>query len=192
MNIHADKTLESKSQAHSNSLLKLQGNAEPALQFLGDRPEAITQLKLQEAISNSSRVQQLKTYQKMADNSSSLQNKPIQKKENNTGLPDNLKSGIESHSGYSMDDVKVHYNSDKPAQLNAHAYAQGTDIHLGAGQEKHLPHEAWHVVQQKQGRVKPTMQMKGEVNINDDVGLENEAYIYGTESAILPRNCYAA
>ena len=37
----------------------------------------------------------------------------IQKQENNTGLPDNLKSGIENLSGYSMDDVKVHYNSDK-------------------------------------------------------------------------------
>ena len=45
-----------------------------------------------------------------------------------------------------MDDVNVHYNSNKPAQLQAHAYAQGTDIHLGPGQEKHLPHEAWHVV----------------------------------------------
>ncbi|MGB0839829.1 MAG: DUF4157 domain-containing protein, partial [Chitinophagales bacterium] len=87
--------------------------------------------------------------------------KPVQKQENaasttsssnNTGLPDNLKSGIESLSGYSMDDVKVHYNSDKPAQLQAHAYAQGTDIHLGSGQEQHLPHEAWHVVQQKQER----------------------------------------
>ncbi|MEM7041075.1 MAG: DUF4157 domain-containing protein [Bacteroidota bacterium] len=36
----------------------------------------------------------------------------------------------------------------------AHAYDQGTDIHIGPGQEKHLPHEAWHVVQQKQGRVR--------------------------------------
>ena len=59
-----------------------------------------------------------------------------------------------------MDDVKVHYNSDKPTKLGAHAYAQGTDIHLGKGQEKHLPHEAWHVVQQKEGRVKPTVQKK--------------------------------
>ena len=83
-------------------------------------------------------------------------NEPIQKKEatpSQTGLPDQLKTGIENLSGHSMDDVKVHYNSEKPAQLQAHAYAQGTDIHLGAGQEKHLPHEAWHVVQQKQGRV---------------------------------------
>ncbi len=88
-----------------------------------------------------------------------------QAKPNNTGLPDNLKHGIESLSGTSMDSVKVHYNSSKPAQLNAHAYAQGTDIHLAPGQEKHLPHEAWHVVQQAQGRVKPTMQMKAKTGV---------------------------
>ncbi len=83
-----------------------------------------------------------------------------QAKPNNTGLPDNLKSGIENLSGMSMDNVKVHYNSAQPAQLNALAYAQGSDIHVAPGQEQHLPHEAWHVVQQAQGRVKPTMQMK--------------------------------
>lgn len=104
---------------------------------------------------------------------------PIQKKANQTGLPEQLKSGIESLSGHSMNDVKVHYNSSKPAQLNAHAYAQGTDIHVASGQEKHLPHEAWHVAQQKQGRVKPTKQMKGKVNINDDKGLEKEADVMG-------------
>ncbi len=103
-------------------------------------------------------------------------------RDSNTGLPDNLKSGIENLSGYSMDDVKVHYNSDKPAQLQAHAYAQGTDIHIASGQEKHLPHEAWHVVQQKQGRVRPTLQMKGNVNVNDDAGLENEADVMGTKA----------
>lgn len=106
----------------------------------------------------------------------------IQKKENNTGLPDQLKSGIENLSGHSMDDVKVHYNSSKPAQLKAHAYAQGSQIHLGAGQEKHLPHEAWHVVQQKQGRVKPTKQLKAKVNINDDAGLEKEADVMGARA----------
>ncbi|AFY57575.1 DNA/RNA non-specific endonuclease [Rivularia sp. PCC 7116] len=117
--------------------------------------------------------------QRMADNHSAQQQQPIQKKENNTGLPDNLKTGIENLSGYSMEDVKVHYNSEKPAQLQAHAYAQGTVIYLGPGREKHLPHETWHVVQQKQGRVKPTIQMLGEVKVNDDVGLEKEADVMG-------------
>src|SRR5690606_22341106 len=69
----------------------------------------------------------------------------IQKRENSTGLPDNLKAGMETISGFSMDDVKVHYNSDKPAQMQALAYAQGTDIHIGPGHEKHVAHEAWHV-----------------------------------------------
>ncbi len=84
---------------------------------------------------------------------------------NNTGLPDTLKTGMEGLSGLSLDDVKVHYNSPKPAAIQAHAYAQGTDIHMAPGQEKHLPHEAWHVVQQKQGRVRPTMQLKAKGSV---------------------------
>jgi len=104
---------------------------------------------------------------------------------NRTGLPDRLKQGVEAMSGMSLDGVKVHYNSTKPAQLNAHAYAQGTDIHLAPGQEQHLPHEAWHIVQQAQGRVRPTMQMKAGVPINDDAGLESEADTMGARAMSL-------
>jgi hypothetical protein len=101
---------------------------------------------------------------------------------NNTGLPDQLKSGIESLSGLSMDHVRVHYNSAQPAQLNALAYAQGSDIHLAPGQERHLPHEAWHVVQQAQGRVRPTLQLQDGVPVNDDAGLEREADVMGPKA----------
>jgi hypothetical protein len=100
---------------------------------------------------------------------------------NRTGMPDQLKSGIEQLSGMSLNDVKVNYNSSKPSQLNAHAYAQGSDIHVAPGQEKHLPHEAWHTVQQKQGRVKPTMQMAGAA-VNDDASLETEADVMGEKA----------
>ena len=103
-------------------------------------------------------------------------------KQNNTGLPDNLKSGIEALSGISMDEVRVHYNSPKPAQLNAHAYAQGNDIHVGSGQEKHLPHEAWHVVQQAQGRVRATTETESGVKVNDEVALEREADTMGARA----------
>ncbi|MEM0942108.1 MAG: DUF4157 domain-containing protein [Bacteroidota bacterium] len=115
---------------------------------------------------------------------------PIQKKEaaaspppsaNNTGMSDTLKTGLEHLSGMSLDEIKVYYNSKKPAQFQAHAYAQGTDIHLGPGKEKHLPHEAWHVVQQKQGKVKPTLKLQG-VNINDDAVLEREADVMGKKA----------
>ena len=109
----------------------------------------------------------------------------LQRKANRTGLPDHLKSGIETLSGLSMDHVRVHRNSSRPAQLRAHAYAQGSDIHLGPGQERHLPHEAWHVVQQAQGRVKPTMQMKTGVPINEDEGLEREADVMGAKAVQL-------
>lgn len=106
-------------------------------------------------------------------------------KSNHTGLPDQLRSGVEQLSGYSLADVKVHYNSAKPAQLQAFSYAQGANIHVAPGQEKHLPHEAWHVVQQKQGRVKPTLQMKGNIAINDDHGLESEADVMGSKAALI-------
>ncbi|MDC6169779.1 eCIS core domain-containing protein [Paucibacter sp. XJ19-41] len=95
-----------------------------------------------------------------------------------SGLPDTLRSGIEALSGMDMSGVRVHRNSDKPAALQAHAYAQGSDIHLGPGQEKHLPHEAWHVVQQRQGKVRPTRQLQG-TGINDDAALESEATLMG-------------
>src|ERR1700761_8845443 len=38
---------------------------------------------------------------------------------NRTGMPDQLKSGVEALSGMSMNHVRVHYNSDRPARLNA-------------------------------------------------------------------------
>lgn len=100
------------------------------------------------------------------------------------GLPDGLKAGVESLSGMAMDDVKVHYNSTKPARLQALAYTQGRDIHVGPSQERHLPHEAWHVVQQSQGRVAPSIQMEG-VGVNIDPGLEHEADIMGERASNL-------
>ena len=198
MNAFADKTQENKSQSSSHGDFQSESAGSSALQFDDNKPVTVAQRKLQDIANNSPQVFQLKALQDSAnnsalanetaqlqsapDNSSFQQQLPVQKKENNTGLPDNLKSGIENLSGISLDDVKVHRNSDKPAHLQALAYAQGTDIHLGAGQEKHLPHEAWHVVQQKQGRVKPTLQMKDKTPVNDDIGLEKEADIMGARA----------
>ncbi|MFL6857660.1 MAG: DUF4157 domain-containing protein [Allosphingosinicella sp.] len=76
------------------------------------------------------------------------------------GLPTPLRANLEALSGFSLADVRIHRDSPEPARLGALAFTRGSDIHLGPGQEKHLPHEAWHVVQQKQGRVQATTQMK--------------------------------
>ena len=121
--------------------------------------------------------------QREEDDDEVLQGKfeqPVQKK-NETGMPDNLKAGIEDLSGFSMDDVRVHYNSDKPATVQALAYTQGTDIHVAPGQEQHLPHEAWHVAQQMAGRVEPTTEVSG-LPVNDNVDLEHEADVMGAKA----------
>ncbi|GAA0712474.1 hypothetical protein GCM10009430_02930 [Aquimarina litoralis] len=165
-----DKTQES--QQETVQRLVHEPSTGGAAVIVDNRPATVIQGKLRARLEstgfNTNPIQR-KTY-------------PERSRKNNTGLPDHLKSGIENLSGYSMDDVKVHYNSSKPAQLQAHAYAQGTHIHLGPRQEKHLPHEAWHVVQQKQGRVQPTRQLKSRVPINDDTSLEREADVMGEKA----------
>lgn len=104
---------------------------------------------------------------------------------NRTGLPDGLKAGIEALSGVDLSDVRVHANSAQPTRLEALAYAQGNHIHLAPGQQGHLPHEAWHVVQQKQGRVRANRQVRG-VGVNDNESLEHEATTMGAKAAAYP------
>lgn len=128
---------------------------------------------LQARIDSSPR--QVRQLQKIA----SLQSQPLQCKGT---LPAKLQAAMEKMSGLSLDGVKVHYNSSKPSQVNALAYAQGADIYLGPGQERHLPHEAWHIVQQKQGRVRPTLQVSG-MAVNDNPSLEREADLMGMRAS---------
>ncbi|MBH8567889.1 DUF4157 domain-containing protein [Microvirga sp. STS02] len=106
-------------------------------------------------------------------------------------MPDQLKAGVESLSGQSLAEVRVHHNSAKPTQLEALAYAQGTNIHIVPGQEQHLPHEAWHVVQQQQGRAQPAEQLAG-LEVKDDAALEWEADTMGAKAAQLPTGIASA
>lgn len=47
-----------------------------------------------------------------------------------------------------MDGVEVHYNSQEPSRYDALAFTRGPQIHFAPGEERHLSHEAWPVVQQ--------------------------------------------
>ncbi|CAK0777069.1 hypothetical protein CCP3SC1_890002 [Gammaproteobacteria bacterium] len=100
--------------------------ASGGLEFIDNRPEAVAQRKLMEAICNSPHVHQLQAFAEQINNSpviaaqrkqlasifgAALQWKDPVPVRNNTGLPDDLKSGVEALSGISMDDVQVHYNS---------------------------------------------------------------------------------
>ena len=152
----------------------LQGKFETPVQRVGEEDEEDTlqgkfEGALQRAEEDEDEASQMK-----ADTT-------VQQKLNNTGLPDNLKAGVENLSGFSLDDVKVHYNSSQPATVQALAYTQGTDIHVAPGQEQHLPHEAWHVAQQMAGRVDPTTEVAG-MPVNDNVGLEHEADVMGAKA----------
>lgn len=99
-----------------------------------------------------------------------------------SNLPDRLRTGIEALSGVSMEGVQVHHDSPRPAEMHALAFTQGDDIHVAPGQARHLPHEAWHVVQQRQGRVAATRQLKSGVGLNDDAALEREADVMGARA----------
>lgn len=118
-----------------------------------------------------------------------MQAPPLQKQKrqetvrpNPTGIPSAMKSQFEDMSGLSFDDVRVHYSSDKPAQLRALAYTQGRDVYVSPGQERHLGHELGHIVQQKQGRVAATARI-GEAALNDDPALEAQADRYAHMAA---------
>ena len=96
-----------------------------------------------------------------------------------SGLPSALKAGIEDLSGMSMDHVRVHYNSARPARLDALAHAQGADIHVAPGQDHHLAHEAWHIVQQRQGRVS--------ANVRTHIGLSTDERTLAVERDLLAK-----
>ena len=96
-------------------------------------------------------------------------------------LPPCLQRGMEALTGVSLQRVRVHYHSGKPAKVQAHAYAQGQNIYLAPGQEVHLPHELGHIVQQAQGRVQATTSVNG-VAVNDDPKLEQEATELGNQA----------
>ena len=98
-------------------------------------------------------------------------------------LPARLRQVLEQLSGYDLRDVRVYPGSPWPARLGARAFVFGSDIHLSPGAEDALEHEAWHVVQQKQGRVRPTSCLQahrlGAVGLNDEEALEREADMMG-------------
>lgn len=74
MNTRADKTQENKSQAAANSLTKQKSNGNATFQFVDNRPETITQRKLQE----------------MANYYSSNKQQSIQKNSNTGQLKNNV------------------------------------------------------------------------------------------------------
>lgn len=91
-------------------------------------------------------------------------------------------SSLEHRSGIDLSDTAVHFDSSKPAQIGAHAYAQGNSVYIGPGQERFLGHELTHVVQQKQGIVQSDS-MIGGLPVNTSEALEHAADAMSVTSA---------
>ncbi len=114
----------------------------------------------------------------------------IQSSDGNTGIPANVQAKMESAFNTGFSNVKVHSNSSKATEVGALAYTQGSDIHFAPGQynpsstsgQQLLGHELSHVVQQSEGRVKPTGEVGG-LPLNDDPSLEKEADLMGQKSS---------
>ena len=134
-------------------------------------------------------------------NEEELQMKPgeeeeLQKKEGSgnpgtkTNMPNDVQSKMENSFGEDFSDVNIHKDSEQAPSLGALAYTQGNDVHFAPGQydpssqkgQELLGHELSHVVQQREGRVKPTTQGKG-MPVNTDPALEKEADEQGKQAA---------
>jgi len=108
---------------------------------------------------------------------------------NRTGMPEAVKSKMEHAFQADFSDVTVHANSSRAPALGALAYTQGTDVHFAPGQFKPdaasgqelLGHELAHVVQQSEGRVRPTTDVGG-LPVNDSPALEQEADTLGRQA----------
>lgn len=107
-----------------------------------------------------------------------------------TGLPGTVQAKMEKSFNTSFSDVKITKDSSKAKNIGAKAYTQGSSIHFAPGKfdpnttsgQELIGHELTHVVQQKQGRVTPSIQGKFQ-NINTDSSLEKEADHMGARAA---------
>lgn len=117
-----------------------------------------------------------------------INSKPIQKKEDD--ISEELQIKANSTFGEDFSSVSIYKNSSKAKDLRALAFTQGESVHFAPGEfnpqsqkgQELIGHEFAHVKQQRQNRVRPTIQMKDE-NLNDSPLLEKEADEMGKQFA---------
>ena len=122
------------------------------------------------------------------DEPSSLQHRAVVSS-GGRSIPAPLRSQMESAFNANFANVKIH-EGNHVGDVGAIAYTQGNDIHFAPGQfnpdmrsgQALIGHELAHVLQQRQGRVKPTTQING-LPVNDQSALEQEADVLGQKAA---------
>jgi hypothetical protein len=114
---------------------------------------------------------------------------PMRQKSGGLPLPTDVRAKMETAFAADFSDVRVHIGQEA-SSLGAIAYTWGSNIHFAPGQynpytlqgQKLLGHELWHVVQQKNGRVKNPF--GGGVAVVQDHALEAEADRMGIKAAL--------
>lgn len=131
-------------------------------------------------IDQSERANQGRQLQELANNSSQEQQgakfkAAAIKKTKDTNIPAPIKAEIEALAGVRLDNVNVHYNSDKPLERQTEAYTEGFDIYLAPNSERYLTRELWVVaryIRQKESNKSQT-QEKEEQTEPINKGVEN-------------------
>lgn len=164
MKNHADKSNGNQSRPAANQPSQKKEGGRAPFSFVDNRPEAKQLARIQEMMNKSPQAKKAAQLQAIIDYSPRMVAQRQQ---------------LDQMFGNAAQRQKA---CEEKELLQALARTQGVDIHVGPGQEKHLPHEASHPVQQSQGRVKPTLQAKG-ASINDDEGVEHEAEVQGRKAA---------
>lgn len=184
-----DKEIDQNSTAEresiNSSIIEHTTNSNPTSPFDDNSPDAVEMRIYQQRINNTSENKQLSRYQKDIASHSQKQKGSVIPKDNGRGLPTALKLKAEELSGYAFDTVRVYYNSEKPAQIGAFAYTEGTNIYIGPGKEEYLYHEVWHIIQRLRGSIPITLETEEGTSINDDIRLEDEADTMGDKLARL-------
>jgi hypothetical protein len=97
-------------------------------------------------------------------------------------LDEDSERAMSAAFGVDMSPVRVVRDSGLPVGLGAQAVARGTEVHMAPGapgrgtdgERRLLAHELAHVVQQSEGRVRPTASV-GDLEVSTDRGLEQDA-----------------
>lgn len=101
-----------------------------------------------------------------------------------------LRDRVAALAGFDLSDVRIHRSSSLPHRFDADALARGNEIHVGSGADHLIAHELWHVVQQRQGRVRATT-VTHDHAVNDDDALEREADVMAVRARAAPVSAVA-
>lgn len=188
VDLHRKKDPDKKSQ---ETLLQKEKSFTPAPSAIGPVPiqKKPNLLQKMQDLPEEARSEKLqpnalqKIQRKLSDREVPTQNITSQK------MPAEIQAKMENSFGADFSNVSIH-QGDQAGAINAKAFTQGNDIHFAPGQydpqsrqgQELLGHELTHVVQQRQGRVQGTTQLKG-VSINDNTSLEQEADKMGEKAA---------